>query len=173
MNDARKPIDLPRGQSAAIRSSTAGVLFAATWLLWSGHYVPLLLALGAASVGLVLMLARRTGFFDADVYSLHLGPRLPAFWLWLLKEIVRSNLSVARIVLRRRLEIEPTWVTVDASHLPPAVQATLANAITLTPGTVSADVDRGRIEVHCLTREIADELRGGEMLRRATALTGE
>jgi hypothetical protein len=34
-------------------------------------------------------------------------------------------------------------------------------------------VDRGRIEVHCLTREIADELRGGEMLRRATALTGE
>lgn len=173
MNDARTPIDRPRGESAAIRSTTGAALFAATWLLWSGHYVPLLLVLGAASVGLVLMVARRTGFFDADVYSLHLGPRLPAFWLWLIKEIARSNLKVARIVLRRRLEIEPTWVTVDASHLPPAVQATLANAITLTPGTVSVDVDRGRIEVHCLTREIADELRGGEMLRRAAALTGE
>jgi multicomponent Na+:H+ antiporter subunit E len=167
------PTGEPRGQNAAIRFTTAGALFAATWLLWSGHYVPLVLVLGAASVGVVLMLARRTGFFDSDVYSLHLGPRLPAFWLWLMKEIVRSNLNVAWIVLRRRVEIQPTWVTVDASHLPPAVQATLANAITLTPGTVAVDVDRGRIEVHCLMREIADELRGGEMLRRATALTGE
>ena len=69
----------------------------------------------------------------------------------------------------RRLEIEPTWVTVDASNLPAAVQATLANAITLTPGTVSVDVDRGRIEVHCLTREIADELYpGGEVAHYAT-----
>jgi len=173
MNDPRTPQDTPRGKSAAIRSTTAGVLFAATWLLWSGHYAPLLLVLGAGSVGLVLVLARRTGFFDSDVYSLHLGPRLPAFWLWLIKEIVRSNFSVARIVLRRRLDIQPTWVTVDASHLPAAVQATLANAITLTPGTVAVDVDRGRIEVHCLTREIADDLRSGEMLRRATALTGD
>ena len=173
MNDKRVPIDSHGGTSAAIRSTTAGALFAATWLLWSGHYGSLLLVLGTVSVGLVLILARRTGFFDADVYSLHLGPRLPAFWLWLIKEIVRSNLSIARIVLRRRPAIEPTLVTVDASHLPSAVQATLANAITLTPGTVSVDVDRGRIEVHCLTREIADDLRGGEMLRRATALTGE
>lgn len=162
-----------RGKSTAIRASTAGALFVATWLLWSGHYTALVLALGAASCVLVLLLARRTGFFDTDVYSLHLGPRLPAFWLWLLKEIVRSNVAVARIVLGRRLEISPTWVTIDAAHLPVAVQATLANAITLTPGTVSVDIDRGKIEVHCLTREIAEELRGGEMLRRATALAGD
>jgi multicomponent Na+:H+ antiporter subunit E len=162
-----------RGQSAAIRSTTAGLLFVAAWVLWSGHYTALLLFFGALSCALVLVIARRTGFFDSDVYSLHLGPRLPAFWLWLLKEIVASNLSVARIVLRPKLEIEPTWVTIDASHLPPAVQATLANAITLTPGTVSVDIDRGIIEVHCLTREIADDLRGGEMLRRAAALAGD
>lgn len=161
------------GQGATIRSTTAIGLFVAAWLLWSGHYTPLLLILGALSVALVVLIARRTGFFRPDVYSLHLGPRLPAFWLWLLKEIVVSNLNVARIVLRRELSIEPTWVTIDASDLPPAVQATLANAITLTPGTVSVDVDRGRIEVHCLTREIADDLRGGEMLRRAAALAGD
>lgn len=173
MNETETSTPPPRSQSTAIRSTTAGALFAVTWLLWSGHYNALLIFLGALSVALVLIIARRTGFFAPDVYSLHLGPRLPAFWLWLLKEIVLSNLKVARIVLGRRLEIEPTWVTVDASHLPVAVRATLANAITLTPGTVSVDVDRGRIEVHCLTREIADDLRSGEMLRRATALTGD
>lgn len=164
------PETQPGGKPARIRGTTAIALFAAAWLLWSGHYTPLLLALGALSCGLAYWIARRTGFFDRDVYSLHLGPRLPGFWLWLLKEIVLSNIQVAKIVLSRRLDISPTIITLDASHLPPAVQATLGNAITLTPGTVSMDIDRGIIEVHCLTREMAESLKSGEMVRRATHL---
>jgi multicomponent Na+:H+ antiporter subunit E len=159
--------------TGAKRIAIAGAVFAVTWLLWSGHYTPLMLGLGALSCALVLVLARRTGFFDVDVYALHLGPRLPGFWCWLAREIVRSNLSVARIVLSRRMPIEPTLVTVDASRLPVVGQATLANSLTLTPGTVSLDVNRGMIEVHCLTREAAAQVRHGEMLRRATALTGD
>jgi multicomponent Na+:H+ antiporter subunit E len=160
-------------RSRFTRMAAAGALFAATWLLWSGHYTPLILALGAVSCALVLVLAGRTGFFDVDVYALHLGPRLPRFWLWLAGEIVRSNIAVARIVLSRKLPIEPTIVSIDASHLPVVSQATLANALTLTPGTVSLDVNRGMIEVHCLTRQVAAEVRDGEMLRRATALHGD
>jgi multicomponent Na+:H+ antiporter subunit E len=155
------------------RLALAACVFAATWLLWSGHYTPLVLGLGTASCVLVLLLARRTGFFDVDVYVLDLVPRLPRYWWWLLGEIVRSNLVVARLVLNRRLVVTPTIVTVDAAHLPSNVQATLANAITLTPGTVTLDVDRGIIEVHCLTAEIAAELAAGEMLRRAERLTGD
>ena len=83
------------------------------------------------------VLAQRTGFFDLEVYALHLGPRLPRFWLWLLKEIVTSNIRVARIVLSREMPIEPTLVSIDASELSIVSQATLANAITLTPGTAS------------------------------------
>lgn len=153
-----------------MRIALAFCLFAATWLLWSGHYSPLLLGLGLLSCGLVLLLALRTGFFAADVYTLHLGPRLPRFWLWLAKEIVRANWDVARIVLNPRLPISPTIVTLDASRIPAVTRATLANSITLTPGTVSIDVDQGNIEVHCLTRSNADELRAGAMLRRAAAL---
>lgn len=158
------------GRPARIRSTTALALFAVAWLLWSGHYTPLLLSLGALSCGLVYVIARRTGFFERDVYSLHLGPRLPGFWLWLLKEIVVSNIQVARIVLNPKMPISPTIVTIDASHLPAAVQATLANSITLTPGTVSMDIDHGIIEVHCLTREAAESLKEGEMVRRASKL---
>ena len=155
-----------------MRSAMTLALLAATWLLWSGHYSARLLALGAVSCALVLWLAHRTGFFAADVYTLHLGPRLPAFWWWLFKQIARSNVAVARIILSRNMPIEPTLVSVDAAHLPAPIQATLANAITLTPGTVAVDVDRGVIEVHCLTQEIARELRFGEMLRRAERLDG-
>ncbi|MEX2494671.1 MAG: Na+/H+ antiporter subunit E [Woeseia sp.] len=156
-----------------MRIAVAGALFAAAWLLWSGHYTPLLLFLGVVSCGLVLVLASRTGFFEVEVYALHLGPRLPRFWLWLLKEIVKSNFAVAKIILNPRLPIEPMIATVDATELPRVAQATLANAITLTPGTVSLDIDRGVIEVHCLTSAVADDLKGGEMLRRATRLAGK
>jgi len=45
-----------------------------------------------------------------------------------------------------------------------------ANSITLTPGTVSADVGKDFIQVHALTEEGAAAVRGGEMGRRVTAL---
>jgi len=154
-----------------MRSVVTVLLFAATWLIWSGHYSPLPLALGALSCAAVLVLARRTGFFSDDVYTLHLAARLPRFWLWLLWELVRANVAVARVILSRRMPIEPTMVSIDASRLPPAAQATLANSITLTPGTVCHDVIGGRIEVHCLTRANAEDLKNGEMIRRISELS--
>lgn len=155
-----------------MRIAITAVIFAATWLLWSGLYLPTVLVLGALSCLLVTLLAVRIGFFDDQVYTLHLGPQLPRFWLWLLKEIVKANFQVARIVLSPRLPIKPCIVNVDASDLPAATQATLANSITLTPGTLTLDIDRGYIEVHCLTAETAAEISEGEMLRKARKLAG-
>jgi multicomponent Na+:H+ antiporter subunit E len=153
-----------------MRIALALLLFFATWLLWSGIYLPFLVVLGAVSCGVVLLLAWRIGFFDPDMYALDLLPRLPRFWAWLLREIVQSNLAVAKIILHPRLPISPCLVTIDARELPQASQATLANAITLTPGTLTTDIDHGRIEVHCLTRALADQVNSGESLRRARRL---
>lgn len=164
---------MTRGSVRTIRMVTAGALFVAAWLLWSGHYSPLLLLLGAVSCMLVLWLAVRTGFFDRDVYSLYLGPGLPRYWSWLLCEIARSNFAVARTVLTPRMPIDPALVTVDASALSPVAQTMVVNSITLTPGTASLNVDAGRVEVHCLDRRIADALRNGDLVRRAAALAGE
>lgn len=150
----------------------AGSIFALSWLLWSGIYTPLLNGLGLFSCILVLLLARRSGFFDTGVYSLHLVTRLPGYWLWLVGQIVKANLAVARIVLTPRMPISPTLVDIQASELPPVGQAILANAITLTPATVSFDVNEGFIHVHCLTESSAEELREGEMVRRAKKLMG-
>ncbi len=152
------------------RILTTILLFAITWLLWSGFYTPLLLMLGAASCTLVVLLAIRTGFFERELYTLHLGPRLPSYWWWLIREIVKANFTVARIVLDPRLPIQPQIIRIDASGLPNASQATLANSITLTPGSLTLDIDNNLIEVHCLTDESAEDLRRGEMLRRATKL---
>ncbi|MDX1381632.1 MAG: DUF819 family protein, partial [Xanthomonadales bacterium] len=90
--------------------------------------------------------------------------------VWMLVHVV-VLLTVAKIILHPRLPISPCLVTIDARELPQVSQATLANAITLTPGTLTTDIDRGRIEVHCLTRAMADQVSDGENLRRARQLT--
>ena len=141
-----------------------------TWLLWSGIYAPLILVLGALSCLLALVLAHRMGFFNHSIFSLHLLPRLPRFWAWLLIEIVKANLAVAAVVLRPRKAMSPTVIEIRTGS-GPIGQTLLANAITLTPGTVTLDVDDGRLHVHCLTGAAADQLRSGEMGRRVAAVT--
>ena len=146
------------------------ILFYVAWLLWSGMTKPLLLVLGAASCLLVLVLARRTGFFDKEVYSLHLTGTLLPFWGWLGKELVVANVQVARIVMSPKLAINPTVIRLTALPEGPVGQAILGNSITLTPGTVTLDDHEGDLLVHCLTREGAEALQQGEMNRRVAAL---
>ena len=146
------------------------VVLVAAWLLWSGIYTPLLISLGAVSCALSVHLAQLIGFFDRDVIWLHLIPRLLRYWGWLGVEVVKSSLDVARIILHRRLPISPTLVEFDASTSDSVGQAILGNSITLTPGTVTLDVHDGRVQVHCLTKQGADALLGGEFNRRVTEL---
>lgn len=146
-----------------------GLLIAA-WLLWSGMFKPLLLALGAFSCALAGYIAFRMGYFESRVFALRFNLRVLGFWGWLLKEIVKSSLEVARIVLARNLHLSTRVVELDASQLSPVDQAILGNSITLTPGTLTLDAKDGRLLVHALTTEGAAALEEGEMLRRVAAI---
>lgn len=142
----------------------------AAWLLWSGIYKPLLLGLGLFSVVLTIYVKYRMEYFQTEVFALQFGRRLIGYWLWLAKEVVKSSLDVARIIVTPSLPISPQVMTIKASCENPVDQATLANSITLTPGTLALDVYNGEITVHALTEAGADELRKGEMDRRVQAL---
>ena len=141
------------------------------WLLWSGIYTPLLLALGFGSCLLTLYLAYRVHYFDRDVFSLYVMPRLPRYWGWLLIEIVKSSISVAHIIIQRRMPISPMVVELEAESPDAISQVILGNSITLTPGAVTLDVYDGKFMVHCLTAEGAEELLSGEFSKRAAGLT--
>lgn len=146
-----------------------GLLMAA-WVLWSGQFQPLLLVLGAFSCLLTAYLTRRMGYFDNEVFALRFGLRLFSYWAWLAREVLRSSIDVARVVLDPRLPISPQTIEIKASATHPVDQAILGNSITLTPGTLALDVHRGKIQVHCLTQAGADDLMSGEMDRRVAAL---
>lgn len=146
-------------------------LFAA-WLLWSGHYTPLLLGLGAASCVLVVLLLRRMEILDAEGQPLHLILDILRYLPWLMKEVVLSNLDVARRILHPALPISPCVVRVRALQKTPLGQVIFANSITLTPGTLTLRLREGYVVVHALTREGAAALEAGEMNRRVRDLEG-
>jgi multicomponent Na+:H+ antiporter subunit E len=125
-----------------------------SWVLWSGLYKPLVLALGLFSCVLSAYLAGRTGFFR---HPMPLGSllRLPGYWLWLLGEIIKSSIEVARLVLSPSLPINPTLVELQIDEKSDAGKVILGNSITLSPGTVTIDVHEGKLLVHCLTRKAA------------------
>lgn len=84
---------------------------------------------------------------------------------YLIWEITKANLQVAYIVLHPSLPIDPS-----VERFRPAVPVglpvtTLANSITLTPGTVTVDVRGREFHVHALTRSARDGLYDGALER--------
>ena len=149
------------------------LLLLATWLLWSGHTEPILLVFGVLSSAAALGLALRMDVVDHEGQPFdQLGLRPLVYAPWLLWQIVRANLAVARIIVDPRLPISPRLVRIQASQKTDLGLAIHANSITLTPGTLCLDVRQGTILVHALTREAAEELQAGEMDRRVTRLEG-
>lgn len=70
--------------------------------------------------------------------------------LIVLKDIVTSNLDVARLILGRESAIQPRFVWVPLDITDPHGIVALAGIITMTPGTLSAELapDRSHLLVH-------------------------
>jgi len=147
------------------------VLLAATWMLWSGFFKPLLLSLGVFSCLLTYVVVKRMGYFNDQFFALHFSFRLFSFWLWLGREVIRSSLDVARIVLSPSLPISPRVIEIKVTAQHPVDQVIFANSITLTPGTLALDLHDGIIKVHALTEAGARDLLSGEMDKRVAQLS--
>lgn len=151
------------------------VLLYALWLLLSGHYTPLLLTLGFLSSLGASLIASRMGILDDEGLPVSILVRLPVVTIWLIGEILKSNLDVIKVILDPSTA-SPTRVTVETSQKTAAGLVTHANFITLTPGTVSLAVNGNRktISVHGLTYDLAQSCLDGSMDKQVTYLeTGE
>jgi multicomponent Na+:H+ antiporter subunit E len=125
---------------------TAGVVAAATWRLWT-----LPPALGRSAMAPL-----------ADIR----WDRAAVYVVWLGWEVTLSAVQVAYVVLHPRMPIEPRLVRF-ASHLPHTLaRLTLANSITLTPGTVTLEVNGDEFLVHALTPGTARSIELGGIRHR-------
>ena len=149
------------------------LLLGVVWLLWSFHFTPLLLTFGALSILLVLWIAARMRIMDREAVLVDLRNLKVVMYLpWIIREVIRSNVDVARVILHPKLPIEPRMMRVRASQRTALGKVIYANSITLTPGTVTVDFDEAdsTILVHALTDTAHQGLLTGEMDRRVRAL---
>lgn len=155
-------------------SLTLLMALVASWLFWSGHLEPFMLALGALSCLFCLWICHRMQIVDSEGAPAQLGLRPQTTYApWLIKEIIKSNIDVTRIVLSPNMKLKRNLIEIGANQRSDLGRVILANSITLTPGTVSVRMDGDRILVHALSFEGAEEDLSGEMDRRVCRLEGK
>lgn len=143
------------------------------WIVLSGFFTPFLLGAGVLSALAVAWFANRMDVVDHEGHPIHLGPGALTYWPWLFKEIAKSAWAVSRIILDPRLPVTPTIVKFAPGQRTVVGLVTHANSITLTPGTISIEVEPGEFVVHGLTREGAEGCIDSEMNRRVNRFEGQ
>ncbi|MCF2869554.1 Na+/H+ antiporter subunit E [Octadecabacter sp. G9-8] len=135
------------------------VLLAVVWILLQGE-----LTAGMAVFGVILgtIIPRATANWWPDrPMGFRLG-RMLGYMALVLWDILIANVQVAWIILtRRNSKLRATWVTIPLDLRSPEAITVLAGTITLTPGTVSADLssDGRSLLVHVLDTPDPDAVR--------------
>ena len=108
---------------------------------------------------------------DEEGAPVQLGIRpFTSYLPWLAKEIIVSNIEVARIILSPKMKLQRNMVDVHINQKTEIGRVIMANSITLTPGTVSVNLEGDQVQVHALSFEGAEEDLSGEMDRRVCKL---
>lgn len=173
LEEDRRPSALSNPGSPLLRTLSLFVALFAFWLLLSGHYTVWLIGAGALVAAVVAAGGRRVGYGDREGHPVErIGTGL-LYWPWLVVEILKSSLDVTKVILSGRTP-EPRFFTVDFGPRTPVGIATYANSITLTPGTITVEVDPvdHRFRVHALTAAGEAGVREGGMDRRVRRFEG-
>ena len=85
-------------------------------------------------------------------------------------EIVKANFQVIHMVLSEREEVEPALVRFRSDMKTSVGKAFLANAITLTPGTITVLLEDSEYVVHCLDESLAEGMDDSVFVKLLTEL---
>ena len=142
------------------------------WLALSGHYTGLLLSLGAASCIWVTLIARRMDVVDHEGHPVqNVSLRILPYYIWLGKEVILSSIAVARMILSNGTRVNPEVIRLPVDGMSDMEKVIYANSITLTPGTLTIDVDGDWLEVHTVRSDLLEPLKRGVMADRVRQIS--
>ena len=134
------------------------VLFA-LWVILNGRWTTEIALFGVGIAGLLYAFCWAFLGFSPQVER-RLAQKAAAgihYVALLIKEIVKCNLKLIRIVYSHSPEVAPKLITFE-TPLRGVKKTILANSITLTPGTITVEDEpnSGLMTVHCLNEDMAD-----------------
>ncbi|RLB70613.1 MAG: Na(+)/H(+) antiporter subunit B [Deltaproteobacteria bacterium] len=145
----------------------AFVLLFLFWLLLSGHY-----DIFHISIGIFCCLF--ISYTSGDFLFLHIGagdthliiPRLLMYIPWLFYQIVSSNIHLVKLVFSPINRLNPRILPYQVKLTNGLSLVTLANSITLTPGTITIELEDNTFFIHAIDDASANDLLTGEMENR-------
>ena len=142
------------------------------WAILSGKFDAFHLSVGLLAVVFVLWMDYRLApLGDANASRVH-PVRFILYYLWLLKEMVFSAVYVARAIIWSAQYVDPKLVCFRSEQPGVVAAVVLANSITLTPGTLTVDLEDNIYLVHALNSRTAKDLLSGSMQARVAGLFG-
>lgn len=126
------------------------------WLLLSGSFAADVLVIGVIICAIIAAIFMRAPFLE----GIRLTPKALGysviFILVFIRELFKSNIAVAKIVLAPSLPINPGIVEVKTRLKSPIGRLALANSITLTPGTLTVDIEGDSLFIHWIDVSASD-----------------
>ncbi|MBQ6527602.1 MAG: Na+/H+ antiporter subunit E [Clostridia bacterium] len=147
-------------------------VFSALFLVFCGKCTleTLLFSVGISAV-LFWFCCRHLGYSLRKEKRLFLLlPAICAYAWFLLKEIIRANQTLLRMIYSEKYEISPCIATFSTSLQSSWTRTALADSITLTPGTISVNLEGDQLTVHCLDESLAEGLKNSEFEKRLKAM---
>ena len=134
------------------------ILLFVFWIVLNGRLEADVLITGAVSaVAIWLFTIRFTGWsLKKDKQAMILLPSVIAYFVRLFIEIFKANIGVLKVIVTGKTD--PYIRTIQTPLKTKLARLMLANSITLTPGTVTVQLEGDKLTVHCLTMEMADGL---------------
>lgn len=136
------------------------VIFFLIWIIFNGQFTPEIAAFGLVIAGAIYWFICR--FMDYSPRNdLVMCKRffLLLHYIWvLLKEILKANATVFRMIYSAKYELEPAVVHFTTTLHSEFARVLLANSITLTPGTITVSLKDNEYVVHCLDKELARDI---------------
>lgn len=134
------------------------VLYFVLWIIFNGQITLEICVFGILIAALLFAFACRFMDYnmekDLQIYR-KLG-KILQYIFTLVWEVVKANLGTVHLILTQREEIQPVLVSFHSDLTGPVAQTLLANAITLTPGTITVSLENGDYTVHCLDESLAE-----------------
>lgn len=137
------------------------------WLVLNGGLTPEVCLVDLGLIGL-LALPVWVLFGYGWRSELRFWKKLPiflAFLAVLIGKILLANFAVLRIILSREQRIHPVLVHCRTDLRSGLCRFLLANSITLTPGTITVSLQEDQLTVHCLRKDMLDDVEQGRIVR--------
>lgn len=150
-------------------------LLLVTWVAFSGKFDAFHLGLGALSSLIVTWLSQDLLFEDRKKdlgQRLGEAARFVSYVFWLLWQIVLANVHVFKLAMTSdgQEEMSPRVVKFKTKLQTDFAKFVFANSITLTPGTITIQINGNEYLVHAISEAVEKDLLSGDMEGRVAAI---